>query len=108
MYVLHDIYTEIEEVTLLSNRVRQINVQAQFMVDDDTWSPEQLKTYTPLLLIYYQGNHNPKQVTTMAKLMQRGDASSIASDQIGITQHSNQGDHKVLHKILDGYSNRKD
>ena len=62
-------YTEIEEITILSNRVRQINVQAWFMVDDDTWPPEQLKTFTPLLQIYYQGNHNPKQVATMAKLM---------------------------------------
>ena len=97
-------YAEIEEITILSNRVRQINVQAWFMVDDDTWPPEQLKTYTPLLLIYYQGNHNPKQVANMAKLMQRGNASSIASDQIGMTQHSNQGDHKVLHRILDGYT----
>ena len=97
-------YTEIEEITILSNRVRQINVQALFMVDDDTWPPEQLKTYTPLLLIYYQGNHNPKQVATMAKLMQRGNASSIASDQIGMTQHSNQGDYKVLHRILDGHT----
>ena len=97
-------YTEIEEVTILSNRVRQINVQARFMFDDDTWLPEQLKTYTPLLLIYFQGNHNPKQGATMAELMERDDDSSIASDQMGITQHSTQGNHEVLHRILDGYT----
>ena len=74
------------------------------MVDDDTWPPEQLKTYTPLLLIYYQGNHNPKQVATMTELMQRGDASSIASNQMGIAQNSTQGDHKVSHRNLDGHT----
>ena len=74
------------------------------MVDDDTWPPEQLKNFTPLLLMYYQGNHNPKQVAAMTKLMQRGDNSIIASGQMDVTQYSAQGSHETLHRILDGHT----
>jgi len=47
------------------------------MVDDDTWPPVQLKKFTPLLMVYYQGHHNLKQVTAMAKLMYTGEISSV-------------------------------
>ena len=75
-----------EAVTTLSNRVRQINVQTRFMVDDDTWPPEQPKDFTPLLLLHYQGHRTPEQVTAMAELMSTGDIDKVAlvtSDQSG-------------------------
>ena len=55
-----------EAVAILSNRVSQITVQTQFMVDRDTWPPKQATSFTPLLLIYHQGDHTPEQVTEMA------------------------------------------
>ena len=49
-----------EAVTMLSNRIRQINVQTRFMVEDDTWPPEQPTTFSPLLLIHSKGNRTPR------------------------------------------------
>ena len=70
-------------ITILSKRVSQISVQGWFMVDDDTWPPEQLKSFTPLLLIHYEGHHCSEQVAAIAKLMHTGVISSIATtDQI--------------------------
>ena len=61
-----------EAVTILSSRISQINVQTRFMVDDDTWPPEQPTSFTPLLLIHHQGHRSPEQVTAMAKLTHAG------------------------------------
>ena len=49
------------------------------MVDDDTWPPEQPKSFTPLLLIHHQGHRTPEQVTAMAELTYAGDIGKVAS-----------------------------
>ena len=61
-------YIVVEAVTIISERVRQINIQAQFINDNDTWPPEQLNCFTPLLLIQYQGLRSSRQVMAIAKL----------------------------------------
>ena len=38
--------------------VGQLNVQARFRVDYDTWPPDQPNNFTPLVLIHYEGHHN--------------------------------------------------
>jgi len=82
--------------------VSQINVQARSMVDDDTWPPEKLKSFTPLLLIYYEGHRSSKQVTAVAKLMHIGKISSVASgDQSVITHHHKLDSHETLQDVLD-------
>ena len=63
---------------MLSNRVRQINVQTRFMVDNDTWPPEQPKSFTPLLFIHHQGHRTLEQVTAMAELTYSGDIDKVA------------------------------
>ena len=69
-----------EAVAILSNRVSQINIQTRFMVDDNTWPPEQPTSFTPLLLIHYKGSScTPEQVTAMAKLMCTGDIDKVAT-----------------------------
>ena len=68
-----------EAVAILSNRVRQINVQTRLMVDDNAWPPEQPANFTPLLLIHSKGNRTPGEVTAMAKLMHAGNISKFAS-----------------------------
>ena len=72
------------------------------MVDDDTWPPEQLKCYTPLLLVNYQGHRSSKQVIAMAKLMCSGKITSVASaNQSGITHHPKLHTHGTLQDALD-------
>ena len=73
----HLVIVGVEEVAILSNRVRQINVQTRFMVDDNIWPPEQPTSFTPLLLIHHQGHRTPEQVTAMAKLLHAGDIQKM-------------------------------
>ena len=96
-------YLEADAVAILSNRVRKINLQARLMVDDDTWPPEQLKSFTPLLLLYYQGHRSSKQVRAMAKLMHTGEIMSVANPkQSGNCDHPNLLDHhETLQEVLD-------
>ena len=49
------------------------------MVDKNAWPPGQSKSFTPLLLVHYQGHRTPEQVTTMAELMYTGEISKVAS-----------------------------
>ena len=49
------------------------------MVDDDAWPPEQPTSFTPLLLVHYQGNRTLEQVTAMAELTYHGDIDKVAS-----------------------------
>ena len=90
-----------EAVVALSNRVRQVNVQTRFMVDDNTWPPDQPKIFTPLLLIHYQGHHTPEQVTTMAKLMYTGDIGEVAPVITTPKCHSKPHDNENLQNIID-------
>ena len=73
------------------------------MVDDDSWPPEQLKSFTPLLLVHYQGHCSSKQVTATAKLMHRGEITSLVSDQsrIASTHHTNLDSLEIAQEILD-------
>ena len=65
-------------VSMLSNRVRQLNQQAQMRVDKDAWPPDQ-PNFTPLLLIQYECQHTVKQAVAMAGLIQTGDIGMIES-----------------------------
>ena len=90
-------------VAILSNRVRQISIQTRFMVDDDTWPPEQPKSFTPLLLIHHQGSHTAEQVTTMAELMHGGHIDKVALvtvDQRPV-QHTKFDGNDKFQKVLD-------
>ena len=72
------VIVEAEAVAVLSNRVSQINVTSRFIVDDNTWPPEQPKSFTPLLLIHHKGHRTLEEVTKMAELMHTGDIDKIA------------------------------
>ena len=96
------LYVGAEAISILSNRVSQINIRAQFMVDDDAWPPEQLKCFTPLLVVHYKGHRTSEQVTAMAKLMHTGAISLAASEnQSGIPRHSKLDCHETLQVVPD-------
>ena len=93
---------EHKPLDMLSKRVAQINVQARFMVDDDTWPPEQLKCFTPLLLMHYQGHRNIKQVTAIATLMHTGKIASLANAyQSGIANDPKLDNNDTVQEVLD-------
>ena len=64
-------------LTTLSKRVKQLSIQTRFMAEKDTWPPEQLKTFIPLLFIHYQGHRTPEQVVALAELMHSGDIGKL-------------------------------
>ena len=74
------------------------------MVDDNTWPPEKLTCYTPLLLIHHQGGHcTPQQVTAMAELMYKGDIGKVASvtGERSTVKKQKIDNHEKFHKMLD-------
>ena len=50
-------------VSILSDRVRQLNMQTRFAFDEDTWPPNQPKDFTPLLLVHQEGQQTFEQAT---------------------------------------------
>ena len=73
------------------------------MVDDDTWPPEQPASFTPLLLIHYQGHRTQEQVIAMAELMSSGDigkVSTINDDHLQ-AKRAKLDSHDKVRKVLD-------
>ena len=81
-YIVTLLIAEIEPATainMISETVSGINVQTWTVASENTWPPEQLKMFIPLLLIHHPQNHyTPDQVTAMAKLMYTGGIDDIA------------------------------
>jgi len=71
-----------EAVSMLSKRVATINAQVQFRVDKDTWPPAQLHNFTPLLLIHQEGQQMMDQAVKVAKLVHKGDVTSLTTEQL--------------------------
>ena len=80
------------------------------MVDDDTWPTEQPTSFTPLLLVHYQGNRTPEQVTAMAELTYTGDIGKVVSitGECSTIKHDKRDGHNKLYKIFDTYRATKD
>ena len=83
----------------------QLNLEAHFTNDEETWPPYKLKTFTPLLLMHYKGYRTLKQANALAKLTVEGkidDIPSMASDQLVTTHYSEQeNSHKSLKEVFD-------
>ena len=75
------------------------------MTDKNTWPPGQSKTFTPLLLVHYQGHRTPEQVTAMAEVMYTGDISKAAS----VTgKYPKLGGNEKFQKVLDTSTTTKE
>ena len=80
------------------------------MVDDDAWPPEQLTSFTPLLLIHHQGPRTPQQVTAMAELICTGDIGKVVlvtSQQSGI-RHAKLAGHEKFEKAFEASKTTKE
>ena len=73
------------------------------MVDKNTWPPAQPTSFTPLLLVHYQGNRSLEQVKAMAELTYTGDIGKVASvtSKSSIVKHDKQDGHEKFHKMFD-------
>ena len=76
------------------------------MADKNLWPPEQLKTFTPLLLVHYQGHRTPEQVAAMAGLMYSGDIGEVGS--LTSKRLTIEDNNEKLHKILDASTPTKE
>ena len=85
-------------VTILSDRVRQLNIQTRFAVDEDAWPPNQPQDFTPLLLVYHEGQHTFKQA---ASWQSAGCARQIRS------KYYPPGSHQSLRGALDNSKTTK-
>ena len=94
-----------EAVNILSNRVSHISVQTRFMVDDNTWPPEQPSSFTPLLLVHYQGNRTLEQVTALAELTYTGDIGKVAEST---AKRAKLDSHKKFCKMFETNKVTKD
>ena len=66
---------------MLSKRVAMINAQVGFRVDKDTWPPDQPHNFIPLLLVCHEGEQGMNQAVEIAKMVHKGDITSVAAEQ---------------------------
>jgi len=52
------LYIGAKAVSEFYKRVSQVSIQTRFALDENTWPPNQPKDFTPLLLVYHQGEHS--------------------------------------------------
>ena len=88
---------------MLSNKVATFNAQAWLRVDKDTWSSGQSHNFTPLLLVHHEGQQRMDQAVEVAKLVHKGDITSLATEQL---VHTKLDDHatrvsKVTKEVME-------
>ena len=92
-------------VEALSNTVSDIYIQTHLQIDEEAWPPMHPKRFTPLVLIQYKGEHNLKQSTTMAEIIEQGHLDEIAygttSDMVPNCKRLKLGSHKALQEIFE-------
>ena len=93
----------VEAVAILSKRVREVNKQTQFEVDEEAWPPEPPKTFTPLVLIQHQGHRTLEQSTVMAKFVEQGHVDKIVPVTKTDThpKRPKLDSHQPLQEVLD-------
>ena len=88
-------------VSILSDRVRQLNIQTRLAVDEDTWPPNQPQDFTPLLLVHYEHQHTFKQAAAPQQL-----AGFVQSGRHSAKCYP-QDSHQPLREALDNSKTTK-
>ena len=93
----------IEAVTMLSKKIREVNIQTRLRVDKEAWPPDPPKTFIPLVLIQHQGYRSMQQSTAMAEFVERGHIDKIVSVTTTDTfpRHVKLDCHQPLQEVLD-------
>ena len=92
-----------EAIAILTRRISQINIQARFMIDDNAWPPEQPASFTPLLLIHYQGHRTKEQVAAIANLTYTGGITKVTTvtDNQSAVKCLKLDSHENIQNVLD-------
>ena len=95
-----------DPVSILSEMVSQCNVQERLHTDEETWPPDQLRNFTPLILIHHQCRNTMRQATAMARLIHTGDIHEITSLTRSqavpkCQRHPNSQNYRLLQEALD-------
>ena len=95
-----------DAVSILSEMVSQCNVRERINPDEETWPPDQLRNFTPLVLIYHQRRNTMKQATARVQLIQTGDIDKITSLTRSQAvpkgqRHPNSHNYRLLREAFD-------
>ena len=92
----------VEAITILSKRVREVNIQTRLKVEEDAWPPEPPKKFMPLVLIHHQGHRNLKQSAAMAEFVERGhiDKVVLVPSAYTLRKHAKLDHHEPLQEVL--------
>ena len=82
--------------------------QTHLQIGEEAWPPMRPKTFTPLVLIQYKGEHNLKQSTTMAEIVEQGYIDEITNDTVPNCKRLRLGSHKALQEVFDTSSITKE
>ena len=87
-------------VSILSDRVRQLNIQTRFAIDEDAWPPNQPQDFTPLLLVHHKGQYTFKPTPALQL------AGSIQSSRPYFKRYP-QDSHQSQREALDNSKTTK-
>ena len=89
----------LKEVLMLSKHVRKVYRQAKHKLDEDTWPPEQLTKFIPVVVMHHCGHYNSEETVALAELLFSLDLNDVVfatGNQYIIAQHpklKNHSDH---------------
>lgn len=72
--------------------MREIYKQIHLRLEEDTWPPMQPKTFIPIVLIQYNGQHNLRQSVIMTEFIKRGQFDKVVLE----TNSNTISNHKHL------------
>jgi len=87
-------------IAILSDRVKQLNVQTRFAIDEGAWPPIRPQDFTPLLFIHHKSQQTFKQTAaiSLAESVRLGGAHP---------KHFPQGSHQSMEETLDSSKTTK-
>ena len=83
----------LKEVLMLSKHVRKVYKQTKHKLDEDTWPPEQLKEFIPVIVMHRHSQCNSSALTEMLYSLDLNDIVFASSNQYIIAQHPKLKDH---------------
>ena len=94
----------------LSCHMKRVYKQTRFDVEKDAWPPEQIKDFTPVVLVHYEEQRIMKHANIIAETVHTGhisDVISAASDQL-VTKCHKLDSHQPLREALQSSKVTKD
>ena len=78
---------------MLSKHVKKVYKQTKHKLDEDTWPPEQLQEFIPVVVMHHRGQYNSVALTEMLYSLDLDDIVFASSNQCIIARHPKLKDH---------------